>query len=253
MAKKQVSRNGISRTSAPTFVRVLAWLFAGTILALTVAGGALTVIYSVGLVRSEPRMEIGAGRCFYNQKGVGGWWLGEGYAHDPMRATCGEVALANLDIAHGARSSGWRLAYVDLGRPRLHEVAWGGAGVQPHWTATGEGEFRGVSFGAITEWPGTWTPSLEAGIFAYRSQWRVDAEHHASGKINSFTSPASHRATIYVGGARAYSITKQLALYAGVHIYPRLRSSNYESGGDTVGPKYATVLALTTGARWEFR
>lgn len=230
-------------------------LIAGALLGIPLWGlilGVLALLLSSVGAHAGPRLEIAAGECAYLQSGVGEWWLGEQYEHASMRARCSQVGVSQLIYSREARRDGWRVAYVDLGRPPLHEVAWGGPGVQPHWTATGYGELTGISAGVLTEWRTRWSPSIEAGLFGYRAQWHASAEHHASGQTNTFSTPALHGLSWYLGAGLAFPIAENVAISVGARYFARLRSHNLEPAGDTVGPKYADVFAFSAGIRIAF-
>ena len=203
---------------------------------------------------ANPRLEISGGRCLYNQSGVGAWWLGEGYEAKSLRSGCWQIGISDTFRERAKSHDGWRVAWVDLGRPTLHEVASGGPGPQPHWWADGEGEFYGMSLGVFREWRGRWSPSIESGIFAYRSQWHASAMHNASGQLNSdFSTPARHSATLYIGAGLVYRLTESLSWTVRAQFFPRLRSNTMEPRGDTVGAKYVDVLAFTTGVSFEWK
>ena len=208
----------------------------------------------ISIAKADPQIEVNGGQCFYNQSGVGEWWQGEGYESKSLRSECWQLGISDTFRERAGFNDGWRIAWVDLGTPALHEVASGGPGPQPHWWADGEGAFYGASLGVFRAWRGRLSPSIEGGIFAYRSQWHASAWHNASGKLNpEFSTPARHSATLYIGAGIAYRLTDSLSWTMNARIYPRLRSNTMEPRGDTVGSKYVDVIVFNTGISFAWK
>ena len=211
----------------------------------------VAAVIALPIAAQAADVEIGAGVCAYYQQDVGGWWEAS-YEHRSMTPACATLGVSNTLAERVNGRIGWRIAYTDLGHAKLNEVAWGGPGVQPHWVATGEGRADALSLGIFREWSGRTTKSLEAGIFAYRMQWYVSAEHRASGLTNTYRTDEYDGVSLYVGAEVARRVGTDTSLFANARWYSFMRSNNMHESGDYVGAKYTHPVALQVGVRAAF-
>lgn len=204
-----------------------------------------------GSAAAEPlRLEVKAGLCTYLPSEQGEWWAGPSEMYvAPMQAPCYQLGLSRV-VSKGI---GWRVAYVDLGEAQLNEQAYGGPGVQPHWTAVGKGRTKGISFGGFIERrSGDFTPSVEAGLLAYRSQWEAAVYHHASGLVGDVQPSARSGVAPYIGAGLGFRFTENITLDASLRFYYGIKSNTLGANWDHIGPAKANVVAPSVGVTVNF-
>jgi opacity protein-like surface antigen len=217
-------------------------VYAVALLGLSIAINA----HSEGL-----RVEGAVGQCQAKTSGEGDWWQGDDFTSDQIKSGCYQIGVSKI-YGH----LGWRAAWVDLGRAKLHEDAWGGVfpdgtpGPEPHWTAKGEGRVYGPTFGGLYERSliGKLLGSAEAGVFGYRSYWQADCEHFASGKTApNVSTEAVWRATWYAGVGLSYPLTDRVSVTANLRYYPDVKINTVGANGDVIGPPKASYTSLIAG------
>jgi hypothetical protein len=222
-------------------VKVVTWLFMGTVALLTITGAVLTLLYSSPRSAAQVRIEVMGGKCHYGK--VGNFvWYNEHYQHSlDMSPACGLVGVSKITGAHGYTHLGWRLAYVDMGSARTNAVfpmldaeqesvlpdgskcnaaTWRGCigrgvGVQ---TA------RGISAGLIAERDvGGGRLGAELGMYVYEGRWRVAVAPEAPSQFQGYSEDwHGLQATPYIGATARYGYAMAM-----VRSYLRIRAAEH--------------------------
>jgi hypothetical protein len=228
-------------------------MFKQTVIGLTCF--LLGLVGGLGAVsHSQVRLEASVGRCEAKGKDQGQWWtdMGAEMVSEKIQSSCYQVGVSELTHRISSLSLGWRASYVDLGALSIGEEAFGGVGPQPHWTATGSGYVRGVSFGAIAEKPfGYWKLTAEGGFLGYQSGWEAVA-YHVSHDVSVEANPGSKTGTAFYYGAGLGYTRKKLTLEASFRRYPTINFNTVAPNADVVGPSQVSVNVAMISGQWSF-
>ena len=220
------------------------------------------------------RLELSAGTCRYGRNTDGAWWKENYYADFSFdRVPCGMVGVSGTPWKLFGAPFGWRMAWVDLGRPRaetyvpvLDEEANSfpsGQDCNLPASVNGcvghfmqEGGARGISAGLLVERThGRTTLGMEAGLYRYESWWYVMGYIPAPWTCGSCTDGLS----LEWNDARGWHTTTYIGLtlehngwMAQIRRYGAVYASRAEENPLLVGAIAGPLVQVTAGYQWKF-
>lgn len=219
------------------------------------------------------RVELTAGTCRYGKATDGSWWKDNYPAEYDLTVPCGAVHVSSTPWGLGSYKTGWRLGFVDLGRPKATTNVPlidaeansfpSGADCFPHSGAGCVGKFQqtggayGLTASAIIERSyGKLTLGAEAGIFYYRSWWLVLGEWPAPGTCPACTDRQEF-SWDHARGNHGTSLLGLTAEYQGWLLHVRRYSQVYASKTDenpgNIGLIGGALVSVNAGYQWKFQ
>ena len=226
----------------------------------------LLLSLSLTTAQAEPlRLEAQAGVCEHGLAANGIWHNDSMPTDIDLRSTCWSFGVSQAPWKYRGFDLGWRLAYVDLGRYKADNVfamrddeqftgvtgddceADSGKGCLGRGRISGR--TRGVSIGALAEWPvSVVTLGLETGVYAYYNRFTVTISAHPdASKFQPVTVTwGDIHATPYLGTTARYKY-----LFATARIYGHVRAGEHNCGGCS-GITHGPAWQLTAGIQVPF-
>lgn len=232
------------RLSDPTEFSILDELAGGVGFVLILVGAFLAL--HLGDARAETRLEALGGECQYTEVGDG-IWQNSKYPHAlDMRDACALLAVSSITPHAGAMATGWRLAYVTLGKARVDAVfpmvdheqalpAFNGAACNSSTMSgcLGHGRgfqsARGLSLGYVLEdTVGPIVLGLDVGAFVYEGTFSIAIEREPRSTAARWVDFhwTGWQATPYYGANIRYGY-----LMAMFRVYGRIRAAEHGCGG----------------------